>query len=555
MARIPDRARTLTELTDQFLNDYFAFYPTTASGLGLHEYDGRMSDLSAAAIQAHIERLQGYRQQVQTLDPDTMNRLEAFDYALLHWQVEFELWQWADEREYRRNPMLYAYDAMIDGYIKRNYAPLRERAIQLTAHLTQIPQAMQTARANLELPLPRVLVEEALSVYDGLISFLQDSLQEPLRDLNDTTVLRELWAARDEAIQAFNAFQHYLRHDVLPTAHDDFAIGAERFAKLLRYGELIDLPLDRLLAIGEADLQRNRAALQALAHELDPHTSIQQQMQALGRHHPPTEELVATTRSILDDLRAFVIERDLLTLPEHIHCLVMETPAFARWAFAMMETAGPFEDTNAESFYYITLPEPGWSPEQVESWLTRFDYATLIDVSMHEAYPGHLVHFTQARNAPTRMAKVFAAYTHYESWAHYCEQMMLEQGYGSDNPQLRLAHLAETLIRNCRYVCAIKMHTQGMTVAEATRFFRDQAYMDELTASKEARRGTYDPGYINYTLGKLLLLKLLEDYRAAQGERFSLKQFHDEYIGYGAPPIPILRRMLLPPGADDGMLL
>jgi uncharacterized protein (DUF885 family) len=198
-----------------------------------------------------------------------------------------------------------------------------------------------------------------------------------------------------------------------------------------------------------------------------------------------------------------------------------------------------------EAFYYVTLPEPDWSPEKIEGWLTKFDYATMTGVSIHEAYPGHFVHFMQVPHAPTKLAKTFDTYSHYESWAHYCEEMMLEQGYGNGNLQLRLAQLGEALVRNCRYICAIKMHTQGMGVEEATRFFMDNAYMDEVTATKEARRGTHDPGYINYTLGKLLLRQLRDDYRAFHGANFSLKRFHDEYIGYGSPPIPILRKMML----------
>ncbi len=543
----------LSTLVDQYLLDYFAFYPTVAASLGLHEYDGRLCNLRPDAIQQRITQLHAYQAQLQPIAPETLSRIARFDYDMLQWHVALELWQLTDEQEYRYNPLIYAYDLMVDGYIKRDYAPLAVRAAALTRHLQAIPAVLETARANLGGNMPAIIVEESLEVYEGLTNFLLTDLDEPLQPLDDPHLRHDLWAARDQAVAALRAFHYYLKHELLPNAQPNFALGSERYAKMLRYNELIDMPLDQLLAIGEADLQRNKAALDTLARQLDPQRSVPEQMQALTRNHPAAEELLSVTMRLIEDLQAFLIERDLITLPTDSPYIVAPTPPFARWAFAMMETAGPFEPEDAPSFYYITMPEPHWSPEEVESWLTRFDYATLADVSMHEAFPGHFVHFSMVRQAPSRLAKVFATYTHYESWAHYVEQMMLEQGYDPDNQQLRMAQLAEALIRNCRYVCSIKMHTQGMSLDEATAFFMENAYMDEMTARREARRGTHDAGYLNYTLGKLLLYKVLDDYRQAMGPEFSLKRFHDEYIGYGSPPIPILRRMILP--HDDGVLL
>jgi uncharacterized protein (DUF885 family) len=554
-----NHSQLLAQLTDDFLHAYFAFFPTAASSLGLHEYDGQVTDLSSAAIERRVATLQQQRQRLEQIAPHHLERLEAFDYALLHWRIDAELWGWTEQREHTRNPMIYIFNATVDTYIKRNYAPLEVRAAALVRHLHQLPQTMQAARHNLVPHIPRVLIEETLNIASGLVSFLTYSVPEtfgrgsdnpPLRD--NPRLERDIWIACDVAVATINDFCAYLLNELLPVAHDDFAIGAEHFRNMLRYNELVDIPLEHLLAIGEADLEKNKAAIIAIARQLDPNCSIQEQMGAMGRNHPGADNLLDETRNLLGDLRDFLIARDLVTLPTDVPCYVEETPPYDRWAFAMMDTAGPFEQEAIESFYYITLPEADWPPEQVEGWLTRFDYATLTGMSIHEAYPGHYVHFTTARNAPTRLARVFDTYTHYESWAHYSEQMMLEQGYGNGDLHLHMAQLAEALVRNCRYICAIKMHTQGMTLEEATNFFREHAYMDEVTATKEARRGTHDPGYLSYTLGKLMLLKLLEDYKAAYGDTFSLKRFHDEYIGYGSPPIPILRSMLLP---DDNKVL
>jgi uncharacterized protein (DUF885 family) len=537
----------LALLVDDYLRDFFAFYPVSASMLGLHEYDGQITDMSKASLALRIEALHDYQKRLHNIERPSLDKLAGFDYDLLQWRIAAELWHWTERQDYTRNPMVYADDMMVDTYIKRNYAPLGVRAEALTRHLNQIPTAMDSARENLVSPIPRLLIEESLPVFAGLVVFLQESLPVTFSEESLPTALyADLRAACEQAITAIEQFIHYVTYDLLPQAQDDFALGAEQFSAMLRYGELIDMPLDQLLAYGQADLERNKAAIIALAASIDPHKSVHEHMHMLGRDHPTTENLLDETRRLLDDLRQFLVERDLVTLPQTGTCLVAETPPFARWAFAMMDTAGPFEQVATESFYYVTLPEPDWSPEVVEGWLTKFDYATMTGVSIHEAYPGHYVHFMRVREAPTRLAKTVDTYTHYESWAHYVEQMMLDEGYGDGDVRLRLSQLAEALVRNCRYICAIKMHTQGMGVAEATRFFMYHAYMDEVTATKEARRGTHDPGYICYTLGKLLLLKLREDVQAAQGDAFSLKQFHDEYIGYGSPPIPILRSLLLP---------
>jgi uncharacterized protein (DUF885 family) len=275
-------------------------------------------------------------------------------------------------------------------------------------------------------------------------------------------------------------------------------------------------------------------------------------MARVSGDHPGEEELISATRAILEDLRRFLIEREIVSLPGEVRPIVEETPAFNRWAFAMMDTAGAFEEVATESYYYITPPEPAWPSERRQEWLTKFDYATLKDVSIHEAYPGHFVHFMHLRTAPSMAAKVLTAYSFVEGWAHYTEEMMLEAGVDA-RPQFRMAYLAETLVRQVRYLAAIRMHTQGMDVDEAARLFEQHAYMEPLTARKEAVRGTFDPGYLNYTLGKFMMRRLRDDYRAEHGASFTLREFHDRLIGLGAPPVPLARRALL--RRDSGTIL
>jgi uncharacterized protein (DUF885 family) len=540
-------AHHLALLADDFLQHYFDFYPSHARLLGLHEYDGRMTDLSPQSVEHWVYTLHHYQEWLAKIDPTHLGRLEWFDYQLLRWQINAEWWQWTTLRDHERNPIFYV-DETIDDYVKRDYAPLEERAQSLAAYLGHIPRHMDAARIHLSRgAVPRILIEESIPIYEGMITFLTTSLDEAFgKSSLPPAIIGKLWRARDAATTAIRDFLAFLQHDLLPNAQESFAIGTEHFLNMLRYNELINLSLDELLALGERDLANNQAAIARVAAQIDPSLSVQEHMKRLGSNHPPQELLLSSTRSLLNDLKDFVKSRDLVTMNGNVVCRVEETPPFARWAFAMMDTAGPFEQVATDSFYYVTLPDPNWSPEEVQGWLTKFDTATLTSVSVHEAFPGHFVHFNNTRNAPTHLAKVFRSYSHFESWAHYVEQMMLEEGYGRGDLRLQMAQLSEALVRNCRFVCGIKMHTQGMTLQEATRFFMENGYMDEVTARNEARRGTHDTGYINYTLGKILLLQLREEYKQAQGDNFSLKTFHDKYIGYGSPPIPLLREMLVP---------
>ena len=276
-------------------------------------------------------------------------------------------------------------------------------------------------------------------------------------------------------------------------------------------------------------------------------------MRDMSRHHPTADSLIAETGDMLERIRKFVIDLDIVTVPSEVRCRAIETPSFMRWATAALDMPGPFEERATEAYYYVTPVEPHWTPEQAEEWLSNMNYATLENTSVHEAYPGHYVHYLHTKSAPSKVSKAFGAYSFWEGWAHYTEEMMIEEGYADGNPRLRIGQISDALLRDCRYVCAIRMHTQGMSVDEATVFFKENAYMEDLPARKEATRGTFDPMYLNYTLGKLMIMKLREDYRREQGSAYSLKRFHDTFLSFGAPPIPLVRQMMLE-NATTGLL-
>jgi uncharacterized protein (DUF885 family) len=540
-------------LVEALLDEYFARYPGTAAHLGFHAYDGQVTDFSAAAIAAWSARVAHYQAELAAVDPAGLSLEDRLDWEVLRAALEQEVFQWKELAEWRRNPMAYLWSIDTSSYLKRDYAPLPVRAQAVARQLAEIPRVLAQGKENLQPPLPVTFVETSLDMFRGTARFIEQELPAAVQAVGPghEALLERLESARLAALAAVEDFVRFLEGQ-RSGATTAFAIGAEHFRRMLWTGERVDVPLERLLEIGEADLARNRRAFEALARQLDPALSPADVMARLGHHHPTREALVQETRDMLEELRSWVIARDLVTVPSEVRIRVEETPSFLRWAFAMMDSPGAFEEVAEESFYYVTPPEDHWPPEQQEEWLTKFDYATLRDVSIHEAYPGHYIHFLHTKGVPSKVRRIFGAYSFWEAWAHYVEQLMIEQGFRPEDRELRLAQLSEALLRNVRYIVAIKMHTQGMTVDEATAMFAEQAYLAAKPARQEAVRGTFDPGYLNYTLGKLMLLKLREDVRAREGESFDLQSFHDRFLSYGAPPVPLVRWAML---GENGAIL
>ncbi len=535
---------SLARLAEAYLAALFGPHPTMAAGLGLHDYDGRMPDPREPARARRTAALQDFSTRLRAIPYAALDVEDAHDHTLLAHAIDEELFELEQLREFERNPLAFSGPLDVSGYIKRDYAPLERRVRALTEHLRQVPDYLVGARETLCQPVPRPFLDTALEVYGGTVQFQENELRRAARAVESVALRDEFERANDAAIAALRQFTRYLEETVSPRATEEFHLGEERFLTMLRLGEMVDLPIDRLLEIGEADLARNRARLHEAAERIAPGRSVRDVLMRQAQDHPPADRLLAEAEALLEDLRAFVEGHDLVSIPSPVRCRVEETPPFARWAFAMMDTAGPFEAA-AESFYYITLPDPGWPPEQAEEWLRKFDYATLRDVGIHEVYPGHYVHFLHIRAIPRALRRVLTSYSFVEGWAHYCEEMMLDAGYGGGGPHLELAQLSEALLRNVRFLVSIKMHTRGLRKDTAARMFVEEAYIDPLPADREAVRGTFDPGYLNYTLGKLMVTKLRDDLKTQEGGGFSLRGFHDRLMALGAPPVPLARRRFL----------
>ncbi|HAB16558.1 MAG TPA: DUF885 domain-containing protein [Verrucomicrobiota bacterium] len=534
--------------------------PVGAVALGLHEYDGKYVVPTAATNEAVRAGLMGFHKRFSAFDRAQLSPTNLRDLSVIENQIGTKL-LFADRLRYlQRSPLAYADQPDVSIYLKRDWKPLNERVRDMTALLRLAPAHFAAAQNNLEARLPRPWIELGIEVAEATASFWEKDVANAAAEVSDPAVRAEFATANTAALQAIRAYTTWLKTERLPQATDDFALGREGFSELLSL-EMIHLMPERVLEIARRELKAEQARFADAGRIIDPSKPAPEVFLAIQRDHPTEAGLIPDTRRNLEAIRDFVVDRKLVTIPSPVRAQVKETlPPFRATSFASMDTPGPFETKATEAYYYVTPTEKDWTTDQKNEWLTAFNYYTTDVVSIHEAYPGHYVQFL-ALNASsvTPAAKVFGSYAFIEGWAHYTEQMVIEAGYAGPEPvkhpptsddRLRIARYQmaqsnEALLRIARLCCAIQLHCLGMTVDQATDFFVTEAYYQEKPARSEAQRGTFDPGYGFYTLGKLQLLKLRSDWQAQEGDRFTLQRFHDAVLSHGMPPIRILRELML----------
>ena len=546
-------------VAEEYIKTYLAAHPLHGTALGLHEYDGKITDYSRLALDAELSRLRRFDDRLVKFDPSKLSPRQSIDLRILQAAVKRDLFELQEMSSFERNPMVYARAADVNVYIKRNFAPLEDRVRSLVAVESQIPNILIAARTNLNEKLPKPFVELAVQIARGSADFLKKDLVAAVSGLKDEQVRSAFQEANRKAASALNDYAAWLEREKLPKASLDFALGEEKFRRFLAQTELVDFPPQKILEIGMAQLKAEQDAFAEAAKKIDPNKSPIEVFKQIQSDHPIPDKLIPDVAKDLDKIRKYVLSRHVVGIPSDVRAKVKETPQYLRaTSFASMDTPGPFEKRATEAYYYVTPTEPNWPEKQKQEWLTAFNYYTSDVVSIHEAYPGHYVQFLHLNASPaTKVEKIFGSYAFVEGWAHYCEKMMLDEGFGSPTSQTpsddevrraakyRMAQADEALLRLCRLCVSIKMHTRNMSIDEATKFFQDNCYYEEKPARHEAMRGTFDPGYLNYTLGKLQILKLRDDYKAQQGDEFSLQKFHNELLNHGMPPIRLLREIML----------
>jgi hypothetical protein len=533
----------ITAVVERAFDALWMLQPGWAVYLGKHEYDGLVPDWTPDAVASTLRRLTALGAELDRLDATGQ---EAIDRELLAAQIDKARFEWQVLRVANRNPMPWVYALDPDVYLRRRYADPEVRAGAAARLLGGADELLATARRQLDVDLDRTICSWGITAANGLAATIRHEVVPAFGLVEGSSEQRALDDAVVRAGDALDSFARWLETERLPGAGDAFAIGADQMEELLRVSEMITMPLDEMLAVAERDLAANRRAFIATAAAIDPEASPRAVYEShVASSHAERGGLLEQAEAMLETIRGFVVDHDLITVPSEVRARVAATPKHLRWAFAMMDTPGPYEAVATDAYYFVTPAEPEWGDAEAESWLRTLNTFALEDISIHEAYPGHYVHFLHYAAAPTEVARRLTSYAFTEGWAHYTEQMMWEAGYRDGDPRFRLAQLSEALVRNCRFVCAIGLHARGMTVDEATQFFVENAFYHELAARKEAERGTFDPGYYSYTLGKLQILRLREDCRVAWGDGFTLKRFHDALLSRGAPPVETMRKVLL----------
>lgn len=554
--------QTFNFIADQYFSDvYFHFSPTLGTQNGLHQYDTQLEDYSAANIQKQITALHIYEKKVDVIDPSALDASVAGDREILLNNIHSQLLTLEVIRHWEKNPDTYSSGITSSAFsiMERPYASTNVRLRAIVEREKLMPQALLEARKNLKNP-PHIYTEIALEQIDGDISFFQNDVPsaffsgpEAANDAEAKTAFSKSNAAVIEALKSYGA---WMKSDLLSRSNGDYKLGADTFAKKLRYDEMVDIPLDRLLGIAFDDLHKNQAEFARVAKEVDPTRTPQQVLAELASIHPAPDKLLSAFQDTFSSLVSFIDTHHIITIPSKVEPTLEETPPFMRaTTFASMDPPGPFETHSTKAYFNVTLPEKGWTTEHIADHMAEFNIGTVISTSVHEAYPGHYVQFLWTPQFPSTIRKVLGANTNIEGWAHYTEQMMIDEGYGRTPGipeaqdvaylKLRLGQLQDALLRNARYIVAIRMHTGAMTMDGATQFFEKEGYQTKPNAEREVKRGTGDPTYLMYTLGKLQIQKLHDDWMKRQKGTPKPSEFHDLFMRQGVAPVKVIRRALL----------
>jgi len=534
-----------------FVDDYLAYlhevFPTQATLDGTHLHDDLLEDLSRAGVDAHVRALSGFGRRLHQIDAGTLPRIERIEHPIVASNIEARMFDFEEVGTWERNPQLYAdtIGTSLAGQALFAYAPEADRARRIVSKLRQVARFVQSARDNIK-ECPGIFVKTGLESWRGILKFIDTDLPRAFSALDDLHILGDLADTSTEASAAVKGYIDYLETDLAPRAKASFRLGRENFEKKLKLEEGITLTADRLLAIALRELHEVQEEFRTVAGRLnggDAGTA----WRTAKEQHPAPGEAVKAAQAQVKELEEFLRRQAIVTLPDAEPVVVAPTPEFYRWTFASMWTPGPFETKPSRAYYYLTDVDRSWPPERQEEHMRDFNFPTLWNISIHEVYPGHFLHYQHLRQVDSKVRKstFFAPASVVEGWAHYCEQMMIEAGFRRNDPTIKLGQLAEALVRLARFVVCIRLHCEDMSVEQGMRFFRDEAFLEEATARREAERGTFDPTYLVYSVGKLMMLKLRRDYKEQQGGKFSLRAFHDSVLAQGCAPFSALRQLVL----------
>ena len=557
----------LQKLNDEFMQSFFDFQPSAGTRAGFHEYDSRLESYTAPRVAKQLAVYARYVQRLQALNTAGWSRWALDDREMLLCFVRSRIFELQTQRVWRQTPDYYSSVLSDSTFLLmgRNFAAPDVRLASLIARERQMPALLKEARANLQNP-PRIFTEIALEQLPGIIDFFRKDVPAAFSDVKDEKLQSQFAESNGATIAALTEYESWIKRDLLPRSHGNFRLGAANLQRKLAYEEMVDVPLARLLQVGVENLHRNQREFQRVAKLIDPAQTPAQLLTQIEKEHPPADGLLQAFRDKLIGIREFTDSHAIITTPSRNLPILQETPPFMRaTTFASMDAPGPFETKATEAFFNVTLPEKGWTPPQVEEYMAAYNWGVVTSTAIHEVIPGHYEQYLWNESVPSRIRRFLSldlsnigshfSGTNVEGWAHYTEQMMIDEGYGRTPSlpeerdtaylKLRLGQLQDALLRNARYVVAIRMHTGSMTMAQATEFFVTEGYQTRSNAEREVKRGTGDPTYLMYTLGKLQILKLRDDWMKQQKPEPRLRDFHDLFMRQGVAPVKVIRRALL----------
>lgn len=527
-----------------FVDGVFQRNPDVAVEAGRHEFDGRLPEWSDEALREQTAWLRGIRRDGEAFDAGRLPESARFEREYLLAEVDRRLYWLEDAAWPYRNPAFYADSLDPHVYVTRAYAPPVERLRAYTAYAREVPRAARQIRANLESPLPRTYARHGRESFAGLAAFFEEEAWEAFHEVGEPRLREDFAAANREAGLALRELARWFAEEE-ERADGAPALGASAFARMLRATERVEISPEALERIGEEELERNREELREACSRFRPGGDFRECIAAARGRKPPGGVLEGA-RKELGRLERFVVERELVTVPEHAGVTVEASPPYLRWNSAYIRIPGPY-DRHLPAAFYLTPPDPSWTPEEREGYVPG--RADLLFASVHEVWPGHFLQFLHSNRAPSLLGRVFVGYGYAEGWAHYAEEMAWEAGLGEGDPEAHLGKVMNALVRTARFLVAVRLHAGAIDVAEAERLFREEALLDAAGARQQAARGTFDPAYLNYTLGRLMIQKLRGEWLSAAGDQGSWRAFHDRFLSFGGPPIPLVRRALLGAGA------
>ncbi len=562
--------QTFEFLSEQYFTDvYLKLQPTSATQSGFHEFDAQLEDYSAAGIEKKRALLHVWEKKIAAIDPSALDAPQAADREILLGSIRSWLLTIEAIKPQEKNPDTYQSGVTNSIFVlmERPFAPANARLRSVVEREKLIPAVLEDARKNLKNP-PKIFTEIALEQNDGLVSFFQNDVPTAFSDATDASAKGDFMKSNAALIAALKSYGAWMKVDLLPRSGGDFRLGADTYRKKLAYDEMVDVPLEKLLQIAYDDMHKNQAEFARVAKLVDVKKTPQEVLAELATIHPPPDELLAAFHATFDSLENFIRSHHVMTIPAETQPVLEETPPFMRaTTFASMDAPGAFETGSTKAYFNVTLPEKSWTAEHVAEHMAEFNVGTIVSTSVHEAFPGHYVQFLWQDRFPSKIRKLIGASTNIEGWAHYCEQMMLDEGYAQpgqgakderESRLIRLGQLQDALLRDARFVNAIKLHTglgeaNGQwTIDQAVDLFVKEGYQSRSAGMVESKRGTGDPTYLYYTLGKLEIMKLREDMKAKLGAKFSLQQFHDNFMRQGPVPVKVIRKAML---KDDSPVL